>query len=304
MKKSFLTILLSVFLFLLPLTVGGCSKIETVFTEHDTYVSYKDVCYGEHERHYFDISLPKNKTRAGVILFIHGGGWMAGDKSVYENMPTYWCGEQGFATIALNYRYANLKDEIDVSDILNDITLCLLKAKSIANEHNIALDKMLLTGGSAGGHLSLFYAYTKADIAPIQPAAVCSFSGPTDLADANYYKESPLKEDLVKMLSSASGYAFTETDAGTLGAAKPFLLQASPIVYVHENTVPTILCHGEKDDIVPVSNALTLAEELQACGVEHELILYPNSGHGLESDPTQTAKADELMLAYAKNYLD
>ena len=64
MKKSFLTILLSVFFLLLPLAIGGCSKKQTVFTEHDGYVSYKDVCYGEHERHYFDVSLPKNKKRA------------------------------------------------------------------------------------------------------------------------------------------------------------------------------------------------------------------------------------------------
>ncbi len=303
MKKSFLTIILSFLLLLLPLMGVGCSKIETVFTEYDTYVSYKDVRYGEHERHYFDISLPKDKTRAGLILFIHGGGWMSGDKSVYEGMPAYWCAQQGFATVALNYRYADLEEEIDVFDILDDITLCLLKAKTIASEHNLALDKMLLTGGSAGAHLSLFYAYTKADIAPVQPAAVCSFAGPTDLTDVNYYKESPLKEDLVKMLSSASGYAFKETDVGTLTTAKPFLLQASPIAYVRENTVPTILCHGEKDDVVPVSNALTLAQKLQELNVQHELLLYPNSGHGLESDPTQAKRADELMLEYAKTYL-
>ena len=303
MKKSFQTTILSLFLLFFTFSGFSCSKTETLRAEHERYITYTNVVYGEHERHLFDLSIPKNKQSAGLILFIHGGGWMAGDKSGYESFPAYWCGEQGFATIALNYRYASLEDGVNVTDILDDITLCLIKAKALFLEHSLRVEKMLLTGGSAGAHLSLLYAYSKADVAPIQPAAVCSFAGPTDFLDGNYYKESPLKDDLVKMISNASGYAFTDTDAQTLERARPFLMQSSPLFYVTENAVPTILCHGEEDDVVPITNARSLAQKLKEYGVLHELIVYPRSGHGLENDPEQSAKAEALMLEYAKTYL-
>lgn len=276
---------------------SGCSY--QAETEYEKYVKYTDVAYGDSARQKVDIAFPKGKTgEVGLILLIHGGGWRAGDKSGYEGSYDSWCGERGYVVAALNYRYAS--SNVHNEDILDDITLCLTKIKREGQARGVEIKKALLTGGSAGAHLSMQYAYTKANFAPIKPVAVASFAGPTDLLDENYYGDNPLVEEIIKMFTDLAGVRFT---AENLEIATPFLMQASPINYVTPSSAPTLICQGAKDEVVPKSNAESLAKKLAEKGVRHDLIIYPNSGHGLESDPDCAALADELMAQYAAEYL-
>ncbi len=281
----------------------ACKKDErpqTSFFQTESYFGYTDLAYGGHERQYLDIYIPKNKTgKVGVYFAIHGGGWMAGDKSGYKNELIAWC-EQGYIAVAINYRYASIKDGVACADILDDITLAMWKVKEISKENGLDAHKALLTGGSAGGHLSMQYAYQKADIAPIQPAVVWSLAGPTNLLDERYYGANPLKEDVVKMFKNLCGYEF---DDNSFQTAVPLLKQASPLIYATKSSAPTILCYGEKDDIVPFSNGQAMAEKLTELGVAHEFIVFPNSGHGLEADPASSDRAYAVARAYAERYL-
>ena len=286
----------------------GCSFVackkderpETVKEEYETHTAYTDLAYADHERNYLDVYIPKNKTgKVGVYFGIHGGGWMAGDKNSYENELLAWC-KKGYVAAALNYRYASIEDCVSCADMLDDITLALLRVKRTAEEHGIEAYKALLTGGSAGAHLAMQYAYQKSDIAPITPVAVCSLSGPTDLLDENYYGSNPLKEEILKMFKNLCGYDFDES---TIQIATPLLKQASPLYYVTERSVPTILCHGVKDDIVPLSNAQAMDKRLTELGVKHDFVVYPNSGHGLEADPDCSARMNALLQEYAQTYL-
>jgi dipeptidyl aminopeptidase/acylaminoacyl peptidase len=172
--------------------------------------------------------------------------------------------------------------------------------KVFAKERGLELNKMLLAGGSAGAHLSLLYAYQKADISPIEPVAVCSFSGPTDLTDEAFWVNNPIVDGIINMVSPLVGVEFTEE---TYQAVTPFLKQASPILYASKNSPPTVILHGVLDDVVPHSNAVRLYERLTQLGVTCDFLSYPNSGHGLESDPNLSAQADELMVEYAETYL-
>ncbi|MBE7068086.1 MAG: alpha/beta hydrolase [Clostridiales bacterium] len=280
----------------------GCKKDErpqTKRVETENYIAYTDLAYGEHERQCLNLYLPKKTGKVGVYFAIHGGGWMAGDKIGYENELLTWC-KKGYVAAALNYRYASLEDCVSCADMLDDITLALLRVKRTAEEHGIETHKALLTGGSAGAHLSMQYAYQKADIAPITPVAVCSLSGPTDLLDENYYGSNPLKEEILKMFKNLCGYDFDES---TIHIAEPLLKQASPLYYVTQDSVPTILCHGVKDDIVPLSNAQAMDKRLTELGVKHDFVVYSNSGHGLEADPDCSARTDALLQEYAETYL-
>ena len=280
----------------------GCKnkRPQTAEVETESYIAYTNLAYGEHERHYLDMYIPKNKTgKVGVYFAIHGGGWMAGDKDGYQSELISWC-NQGYIAVAINYRYASLKKGVACADILDDITLAMYKVKQTAKDKGIEAHKALLTGGSAGGHLSMQYAYQKADIAPIQPAVVWSLAGPTNLLDENYYGANPLKEDIVKMFKNLCGYEFDDSNFQT---ATPLLKQASPLIYATENSAPTILCYGAKDNIVPLSNGQVMADKLTELNVEHEFIVFPNSGHGLEADPACSDRAREVVREYAEKYL-
>lgn len=295
MKKNL--ILLILLIITLP-NITSCKNGKKI--EYDNYTSYIDVKYGNNKRQTLDLCLPKYKTGVvGLILMIHPGGWVAGDKEVFENDLIKWSSELGYVAASINYRYASKHSDID--EILDDVSLSLSKIKDIAIEHNISTDKVILYGGSAGAHISLLYGYLKKDTAPIKPVAILSLAGPTDLTDANYFKsENQYLNDIINMFSLVSGYKFNQN---SISSALPYLAKISPINHIDEDSIPTIICQGALDDVVPLSNAVTLDEMLTKNKIEHELIIYPNSGHGLENDPELSYKTDQLLIEYAKKYL-
>ena len=277
----------------------SCKKLpKTIISETDTYYSYINISYGDHERHYLDLVIPKGESVSqGMILYIHGGGWIGGDKEVHSDALKSNA-DIGYISAAINYRYADGK-KVTCENILDDINAALVEIKNICNGHGIAVDKVMLAGGSAGGHLSLMYAYTRVDTAPITPVAVASYAGPTDLYESDFYITSYV-EDIKKMIFKISGADIVN---GNIVDYDNELLLASPISYVDENTVPTLLCHGTDDDVVPYSNATKLYNLLCEHGVDCELITFKNSGHGLESDAEASKYSDQRFYEFAEKYL-
>ena len=271
----------------------------------DNYV-YFNTKYGSHERHTFDLYIPKDKKVVGMVLMIHGGAWIGGSKEGYRP----WLEEfaaKGYAAAAVNYRY--ICDTVDLDDIMDDIEQAVAFMKEIADSHGIEISGFLSTGGSAGGHLALHYAYSRADSSAIPPKAVVSDCGPTDLSDEYYYYNEDLQKNnalgdeeyVAQILGWACGYKHTYA---TRAEAKDALKFVSPIYYVNENTVPTVINHGMVDDIVPYRNAVDLDAKLTEYGIEHVLNPYPNSGHGLDADPENMAYAEQLLQEYVVRYLD
>lgn len=297
--KKFLSIALVIILILsLLLLIWYLRRPKTEVTETDEYICYVNKPYGFNKRHFLDVCIPKNSSgNVGVMFYIHGGGWVAGDKDGY--LQTLKANaERGYVTAALNYRFANGRG-VTCEDILDDIESALKTVKEIAAKHGLNADKVMLLGGSAGAHLSLMYAYTRADSSPIEPVAAVSYAGPTDLTDMNFYVTQYV-DDIKEMISKISGAKLQKV---SIDESEEKLLAASPISYVNSKTVPTLICHGTMDDVVPYSNAVTLHDLLNSYGVKNDFITFNNSGHGLESDPDASRLADELVLEYAEKYL-
>lgn len=301
MKKIFsivIAVCLTVFCF-----IGSCVFFLGCDEEAKyTYNKYENIKYGSHERQTLNLYLPNEKTgTVGLILMIHGGSWVAGDKSVYDNELDKWCANYGYAAAAINYRY--ISNEFYYDDIMQDIASSLDKIKSIAYENGINIEKALLTGSSAGGHLSLLYAYKCADASSIKPVAVVDYCGPTDLTDSNYYVNEETVTwylDLFSMLCNktfnVNNYQSAESQAK--------MLEASPVTYINENTVPTLICHGDSDEIVPYTNATILKRQLDLYGVKNDFLTYKNAGHSLSGDKKRSKQAKKLFVEYAKAYLE
>lgn len=279
---------------------AGLFGIDMGQQNNSDYV-YKDYAYGSHERQVMDLYLPEeNDGEVGLVLIIHGGGWIAGDKEGYEAALKTCCNDLGFAAAAINYRY--ISETVDMHDIIDDIDASLAKIKETAASKGITINKVLLTGSSAGAHLSMLYAYSQKDTAPITPVAVVSNCGPTDLSDENFFIDNDLgDEEFVSLLFSyACGQKFTYAERAS---AKEALKAVSPLYYVDENTVPTVINHGQKDTIVPYSNATAIVEKFEQYGVTHYFNSYPNSGHELGKDEENIDKADDLLYEYLMTYL-
>ncbi len=281
---------------------SSCEKVpDPSYTEDGNCILYENYSYGDAGvRNLFDLGLPKNKQGdLGMVMFVHGGGWVAGDKS--GNVPSIkdWC-QKGYASSAINYRYIDKNTDCD--ELMDDISSALYKMKTLASEKGINLNKVILIGGSAGAHLSLQYAYTMQGFAPITPVGAVSLSGPTDMYDAYYYnKDGKYYETYLEWFTWLSGH---KIDPDNLENSHAFLRKVSPLYAVNPTTVPTIICHGVLDDIVPISNANALDQKLTANGVAHRYFVFNNSGHGLENNPEVYAQYNTALDEYASLYLN
>ena len=264
-----------------------------------------DLRYGPAERQVADLCLPDGLSGdTGLVLFIHGGAWVAGDKEYYKNDAVDIAEKCGCAAATMNYRY--LSRSVRMSDIVDDITSALSALKDEAKKRGVNLTGALFTGISAGAHLSMLYAYRCADISPVKPAAVVSRCGPADLADENFYNgtlaDMPVKS-VARLFAFGGGIRTADflvlSPEERARAVEPF----SPICHVSEKSVPTVLAQGQKDTIVPYTNAISMNAALEKHGVPHHFITYPNSGHGLDKDPDEDAKTDALLIEYTEKYL-
>ncbi len=270
-------------------------------------VMYTDISYGLHERQKLDLYLPTDcGDDMGLVLYIHGGAWIGGDKEIYYSTLEQMAEKYGVACAAVNYRY--ISEDVNLLDIMDDIDAAMKCIKKKGKMHGIDINRSILTGGSAGGHLSLLYAYSRVEGSAIPPVAVMSDCGPTDLSDDYYYYNEDLgkgnglggDEVISQLISWGTGVEMTrETRADYLKE----IAEVSPLTYANKNSVPTIINHGMVDDIVPFRNAVALEAKLTELGVEHVFNVYPNSGHGLDRDPDSTARAQELFGEYIEKYV-
>ncbi|MBQ7654121.1 MAG: prolyl oligopeptidase family serine peptidase, partial [Clostridia bacterium] len=124
-----------------------------------------------------------------------------------------------------------------------------------------------------------------------------SKSGPSYLCNDKYMEES---SQMPFLLSCISGLYFTvETRQYAMGA----LLNMSPAHYVNSKTVPTVICAGMQDSIVPFTDSVVLNQAFDNAGATHEYIIFPNSNHGLESDPDKSVEMQAALERYIDTYL-
>ncbi len=255
-------------------------------------------------RQTFDLVFPKNASGStGLILCIHGGGWVEGSKDEYTKTIMQVSEERGFAAACMNYRYVS--ETVGFDDVLDDVSSALAAIRETGEAYGVDFDRVLLTGISAGGHISLLYACTRQDTAPVKPVCVVELCGPTDFENGFYYSDENSVNHAVgpeyfrNIISNGVRY---DIDPDDLDAARPALRQYSPINFIDENTVPIVFGHGEQDTIVPYGNAADLDARLTACGVEHTFVSFPNSGHGCE-DKESMSRIMTLFFGCADKYL-
>jgi acetyl esterase/lipase len=227
-----------------------------------------NIAYGENARQRMDIYLPEGRDTVStkLMILVHGGGWARGDKS--EFTPYITALQQrlsGYAFANINYRLfdnGEHKFPAQEHDLQAAVNFLMSKRAEYGFSKNI-----VLVGASAGAHLVLLQGYK--NIGEIVPKAVVSFFGPTDLE--HLYKN--------------PGYpAIPFLLAGMLGGSpeqKPEVYKSSsPINYVTPQSPPTLLLHGGEDNLVPVEQSRLLNNRLKKAGVKHDLVIYPDAGHG------------------------
>lgn len=223
-------------------------------------------------------------NRAGVLL-LHGGSWQRGDRSQLRGYGIQ-LGREGFMCVASSYR---LTTASPWPAQIQDVNAAIDFMHARADELGMDRDKLSLLGASAGGHLALLAASTRAGTASYVPAFEPERGALLAAGD-----DSDGAIGLGSVRAVVAIFPPTELsprDAMTPAAVPAFALLgdrdtpeaaqlASPIAHVHPGHPPTLLLHGNGDELVPPAASLRMYEALVAAGVPTELHMVAEQPHG------------------------
>lgn len=259
---------------------------QRVLENQDLY----DLHYGLGSRNVYDLFIPAglNKEIAQpVILFIHGGGWIKGDKKKMEEDAKFFQ-SKGYITAEMNYTLMTQNDS-SIAEMIREINACLKNIKKVCMNMGICVDECALSGYSAGAHLSLLYAYSMAQESELPVKFVFEMAGPVDMHPSSW------KE------SAASPYL---TYFDVFGINEDFIRSISPINYISAGSVPTLMLYAAKDSTIGTLHPSLIEPVLQANNVEYDLLIAPNSTHQFENDPEILNEYYSKALEYCSKYFN
>jgi len=261
-----------------------------------------------------DVWTPAGDVKRSGLAFIyfHGSAWGVLDKDFGTRPFFKHLVSQGHVIMDVAYR---LFPETDMTGMVHDVYRAIAWMKNHSNEYQINPDRIVVGGGSAGGHLALLAAYDKnAAFIPaelkgtdLSVHAVISEYGPSDLLTMYYHtgqhitmhqqnqgtKPSPSPEWVKKMMGKsfhrlgmdkdASGIGILPVILGCYPDKSPEVYQAfSPVTYVHKDCPPTLILQGSHDLITPVESAQKLYKSLTRAGAAAVLFIIPQADHAFD----------------------
>jgi acetyl esterase/lipase len=267
---------------IMALLFSGCEKWQEDNLDASKLQTLSDMSYGSGLRHRMDVALPAGRdTTTPVVVFIHGGAWVIGDKSVFKDDIRQYANE-GIACVTINYRYASELTGIGHPEIPDDVRLAIDHIISRSELWQVSSRRFGIVGHSAGGHLALQAAYTLNHDGRIRACA--SWAGPVDFLDPD-------------QLAISGAPELFKTYVGTplLTASDTAIhRQASPFHVAHAAVPPTLLIYGTVDDLVPYVVGQRMRDRFQALGVMNELVTLTGQGHVWSGQTLEGVRAATL----------
>lgn len=261
--------------------------------------------------HKLDIYLPqKSDKKFPVLIFLHGGGWIGGDKAFpekfYLNDFILKFVQSGYAVVSANYTL--LDKNTNFPKPVEDVKESVKWIRANADKYNFDDKNIGMWGASAGAQIGMLSAYSSEDqfsdnsSFPNYSSKVnyfIDYFGPTDLNKLLRTEEPGFKIFIFKLIfpkiykmRNDMIRGFTKKDIKQeKQEAIDGLKVYSPVAYINQNSIPTLLIHGNNDRIVPFSQSEILKKKLDENKVKNELISIDKGDHGLNEE-----SGHDLML--------
>jgi len=209
-------------------------------------------------------------TPQPTMIWIHGGGWTGGNKegATFSLLPYM---EMGWNVVNVEYRLA----KISLAPAAVEDCLCALRwIIRNAKQYNFDTSKLVVSGGSAGGHLALTTAMIPSSAGldrecpgteELKVAAVVDWYEITDVAD---------------LLDGANMKTYAVQWLGSVPNRVEIAKRVSPLTYVRAGLPSIISIQGDQDPVVPYSHSVRLQDALKKVAVDGQLVTIAGGKHG------------------------
>ncbi len=267
--------------------------------------THADIKYGEHERHVIDLYLVESDKPTPLVIYIHGGGFVGGDKRGASGSVIKAMHKENISVAAIHYRFISEHPfPVPFTDSARAIQFLRYHAKT----YNLDAKRFAATGGSAGAGISLWLA-TRDDMAdagsddPVSRQSTrisCASVGGAQVSyDPRFWKEVGLAKGLKHpsfplMFGVPAEGPFDEPKKIAIANA------CAPIEHVSKDDPPTYFRYGVPDELSDGTSlgavvhhprhGLLFKEKMDALGVECHVV-YP-------SGPPAKLSSDEFLIKH------
>lgn len=276
---------------------------------NDIGILKTDIAYGGGEANKFDLYLPKDNTKEnyGLVVYLHAGGFTAGDKSGDVKMLSWLC-SKGYVAVGINYTLRNDTNEKSVLSQSYEIKEAIPKVVEAAEKNGYHINEMGISGGSAGHALAMIYAYRDMRSSPVPVKLLFGAVGPSSFyaedwdiygfdRDTNESKEGTA--DLFGIMGGAELTKEMIEDGSYIEKLKPI----SAVMWVDENTVPSVVAYGKYDKVQPFKGSQRLLQAFIDNNLDYKYFEFSHSGHGLQNDNKVYKKYMETIEEYLDKYM-
>jgi acetyl esterase/lipase len=229
----------------------------------------------------FDLLKPAKTNGLGIILMV-SGGWKSSNPGTAQSWIVAPLLRRGYTVFAV---YHISQPQATVMEIVADVNRAVRFVRHNARDYRVDAKRLGVTGGSAGGHLSLMLA-TRGGPGPADAVdlidressevqAVGIFFPVTDLLNLGSSTENAHDGGPPRSFVKAFGPSSTN-----LTVWKVIGREMSPLYYVHSNLPPTLIVHGDADALVPLEQSQRFQEAARKLGCQVDIVVHHGGGHG------------------------